>query len=74
MPWLPDFVSAVELARVQTRDAALADPAASYLQALSRGETRDLEAAWPGAVVVHDPRAGEIRGHHRLRLRQRLGC
>ncbi len=67
MPWLPDFVSAVELARVQTRDAALADPAASYLQALSRGETRDLEAAWPGKVVVYDPRAGEIRGHHRLR-------
>jgi limonene-1,2-epoxide hydrolase len=67
MPWFPDFVSAVELARRQTRATALADPAAEFLNALSEGEARDLEAAWPGKVAVYDPRAGEIRTHHRLR-------
>ena len=30
--------------------------------------TRDaLETVWPGEVVVHDPRAGEVRGHQQLR-------
>jgi hypothetical protein len=66
MPWLPEFISAVELARRQDREAALADPVAQYLRALNRGQARDLETVWPGEVVLYDPRAGEIRGHRRL--------
>jgi hypothetical protein len=66
MPWFPDFASAVELARRQTRATALADPAAEYLHALNENEIADLETAWPGEVVVYDPRAGEIRSHRRL--------
>jgi hypothetical protein len=67
MPWFPDFVSAVELARRQTRAAGQADPVAQYLTALSRGDTHVLETAWPGEVVIYDPRAGEIRGHKQVR-------
>jgi hypothetical protein len=67
MPWFPDFVSAVELARKQTRESGLADPAAQYVEALNRGETHLLETVWPGEVVVYDPRAGEIRNHRQLR-------
>ena len=67
MPWFPDFVNAVELARQQTRAAGLADPAGQYLKALDQGDTHVLETVWPGEVVVYDPRAGEIRGHKELR-------
>jgi ketosteroid isomerase-like protein len=67
MPWFPDFANAVELARRQTRATGRADPVAQYLTALSEGDTQGLETVWPGEVVVHDPRAGEIRGHRRLR-------
>jgi ketosteroid isomerase-like protein len=67
MPWFPDFVSAVELARSQTRAAGQADPVAQYLTALSRGDTHVLETVWPGEVVIYDPRAGEIRGHKQVR-------
>jgi ketosteroid isomerase-like protein len=67
MPWFPDFVSAVELARGQTRAAGLADPVAQYVAALNRGDTHALETVWPGQVVVYDPRAGEVRGHRQLR-------
>ena len=67
MPWFPDFVSAVELARRQTRAAGQADPVAQYLTALSQSDAHALESVWPGEVVVHDPRAGEIRGHRQLR-------
>jgi ketosteroid isomerase-like protein len=67
MPWFPDFANAAALARIQTREAARADPAVQYLNALSTGDTHDLNVAWPGEVVVYDPRAGEIRGHHQLR-------
>jgi ketosteroid isomerase-like protein len=67
MPWFPDFVSAAELARSQTRAAGQADPVAQYLAALSNGDTHALENVWPGEVVVYDPRAGEIRGHQQLR-------
>jgi hypothetical protein len=67
MPWFPDFANAAELARQETRDVAHADPAAAYLHALSDGGARDLETAWPGEVVVLDPRAGEIRSRRRLR-------
>ena len=67
MPWFPDFIGAVELARSQTRAAGLADPVGQYLTALDRGDTRALETVWPGEVVVFDPRAGEVRGHRQLR-------
>jgi len=67
MPWFPDFVSAVELARRQTRAAGQADPVAQYFAALNTGDARALETAWPGEVVIHDPLAGEIRGHKQLR-------
>jgi hypothetical protein len=67
MPWFPDFTSAVELARRQTRAAGQADPVGQYFTALSKGDTHALETVWPGEVVIHDPRAGEIRGHQQLR-------
>src|SRR5580704_8608214 len=67
MPWFPDFSSAVELARRQTQAAGRADPVAEYFTALNQGDTHVLETVWPGEVVVYDPRAGEIRGHKRLR-------
>jgi limonene-1,2-epoxide hydrolase len=67
MPWFPEFVSAVELARRQTRDAGHADPVGQFFAALNTGDVRTLETAWPGEVVVYDPRAGEIRGHRQLR-------
>ena len=67
MPWFPDFVSAVELARQKTRAAGQADPVGQYFAALNRGDSHVLETAWPGEVVVYDPRAGEIRGHRQLR-------
>ena len=67
MPWFPEFVSAMELVRMQTRAAGQADPVTQYLTALNEGDTRALESVWPGQVVIHDPRAGEIRGHRQLR-------
>jgi len=67
MPWFPDFVSAVELARRQTRVAGHADPVAQYFSALQSGATSDLETVWPGEVVIYDPRAAEVRGHRQLR-------
>jgi ketosteroid isomerase-like protein len=67
MPWLPDFTSAVELVRRQTRAAGQADPVAPYFTALNKGDPHDLETVWPGEVVIHDPRAGEIRGHRQVR-------
>jgi len=67
MPWLPEFVTAVELARRQAREAGEADPVGQYVTALDRGDAHALEDAWPGTLVVHDPRAGEVHGHRRLR-------
>jgi limonene-1,2-epoxide hydrolase len=67
MPWFPDFLGAVELARRQTRTAGLADPVGQYVAALNNGDARALETVWPGEVVVHDPRVGEVRGHAELR-------
>src|SRR4051812_6112495 len=66
MPWFPDFVSAVELVRRQTRESGHADPVHQYLSALDHGDVGLLETVWPGEVVVHDPRVGEVRGHRRL--------
>jgi hypothetical protein len=43
MPWFPDFTSAVELVRLQTREAGQADPVAQYFAALNGGNTHDLE-------------------------------
>ena len=67
MPWFPDFVSAAELARMELRAAGQADPVAQYLSALGDGRSQALETAWPGQVVIYDPRAGRIRGHRELR-------
>lgn len=67
MPWLPDFVSAVELLRRETRAAGQADPVGQYFAALNAGDPRPLEDVWPGEVIVHDPRAGVVRGHRELR-------
>lgn len=67
MPWFPDFVGAVELARIETRATGLADPATQYVIALDEGDTHVLETVWPGEVVVHDPRRGEVRGRRHLR-------
>ncbi len=58
---------AVELARRQARAAGHADPVTQYLTALNKGDTHVLETAWPGQVVIYDPRAGEVRGHKQLR-------
>ncbi len=67
MPWFPDFVGAVELARREVLAAGRVDPIGQYFTALSQGDTRALETLWPGEVVVYDPRAGEVRGHKQLR-------
>jgi len=67
MPWFPEFASAVELVRRQRRAAGQADPVAEYLAALNEGDARLLEDAWPGTVVIYDPRAGEVRGHRQVR-------
>ena len=67
MPWFPDFTNAVELARMQTRAAGQADPVSQYVKALNSGDTHTLETVWPAEVVVHDPRAGKVRGHRHLR-------
>src|SRR5262249_32017185 len=66
MPWFPDFVSAGELARRQTRAAGQADPVGQYFTALNDADTHALETVWPGAAVVHDPYSGEVRGHRHL--------
>ena len=67
MPWFPDMVAAVELARRQTRVAGQADPVAQYLTALSERDPSPLETTWPGEVAIYDPRAGEVRGRRPLR-------
>lgn len=67
MPWLPDFVSAVELARRQTRAAGQADAVTQYVAALQAGDARSLETVWPGTVVVHDPHSGLVTGHRQLK-------
>jgi limonene-1,2-epoxide hydrolase len=67
MPWFPEFSTAIELARLDAREAGQADPVAQYLKALGDGGTGALERVWPGEVVIHDPRAGEVRGHRQLR-------
>jgi ketosteroid isomerase-like protein len=67
MPWFPEFVSAVELARRQTRAAGQADPVGQYFTALNEGDAHALETVWPGEVTVYDPRAGVVRGHRQLR-------
>ncbi|MFI5611915.1 nuclear transport factor 2 family protein [Amycolatopsis sp. NPDC051903] len=67
MPWFPDFVSAVELARKQTRAEGRADPVAHFFTALNAGDAQALETAWPGEVVVYDPRAGVVRSRRELR-------
>src|SRR4051794_12660841 len=67
MPWLPEFTSALELSRLQTRERGLADPASQYINALSRDDSQALNEVWPGEIVIDDPYRGEIQGHHNLR-------
>jgi limonene-1,2-epoxide hydrolase len=67
MPWFPDFASAVELARGQAHAAGKVDPVAGFFAALNSGDDHAFRDAWPGQVVVHDPRAGEVKGHRQLR-------
>ena len=67
VPWFPEFVSAVELVRRETRSEGLADPVGQYFRALEHGDVKVLETVWPGKVIVHDPRYGEVRGHRHLR-------
>jgi ketosteroid isomerase-like protein len=66
MPWFPEFTSAVELARREAQIAGQADPVKQYFTALNDGDVRELETVWPGEVVIHDPVAGEVRGHKGL--------
>src|SRR5260370_16838671 len=67
MPWFPEFTSAVELARLQTRAAGHSDPVGHYVAALNKKDATDLETVWPREVVIYDPRAGEVRGHRQVR-------
>jgi ketosteroid isomerase-like protein len=67
MPWFPEFSLALELARKQARAAGQADPVTQFVAALNNGDTRALETVWPGEVVIHDPRDGEIRGRKQVR-------
>jgi hypothetical protein len=67
MPWFPEFSTAIELARRDAQAYRQADPIAQYLKALDDGSPSELERVWPGEVVIHDPRAGEVRGHRHLR-------
>jgi hypothetical protein len=67
MPWFPEFTTAVELARRQARAAGQADPVTQYLAALTKGDAHSLHEAWPGDIVIYDPKAGVIRGHRELR-------
>jgi SnoaL-like domain len=46
MPWFPEFVTAVELARSQTRATGQTDPVGQYFAALNAGDTHVLETAW----------------------------
>jgi len=52
MPWFPDFTSAVELARQQTRAAGLADPVGQFFTALNNGDTHVL-ATHRGTDELH---------------------
>ena len=67
MPWFPEFAGAVELARRRTLAEGRADPVGQYVTALNTGGADAMTSVWPGEVVVHDPRAGEVRGHRQLR-------
>jgi hypothetical protein len=67
MPWFPDFAAAAAMARREYRADGRADPVGRYLTALNERDVHALEDTWPARVVVHDPRAGEVRGHKQLR-------
>src|SRR6202167_618229 len=66
MPWFPDFASAVELSRQQTRAAAAADPVSHYFTLLNTGDTHAIEDVCLGEVTLYDPLAGRIHGHREL--------
>ena len=65
MPWFPEFASAAELAREQTRAAGRADPVRQYLAALNDGDASELETTWPRggrSLYFRDPagNSGEL--------------
>jgi limonene-1,2-epoxide hydrolase len=66
VPWFPDFVNAVQLARRQQRTAEQTDAVTRYVIALQEGNAQALESAWPEKVEVADPRAGRVWGHEAL--------
>ena len=67
MPWLPEFSNAVELARAQTRADGSGRSCRTVLHSTEQWRHAALEDVWPGEVVIHDPRAGEVRGNKQLR-------
>ena len=67
MPWFPDFVGAIELARQQTRSRGQADPVAEYFSALQSGARPRPGNGVAGRRGDLRPAAGEVRGHHQLR-------
>ena len=67
MPWFPEFASAAQLSREEARAGGLADPVGEYLAALRAGDIKILEKVWPGDVEIDDPRAGQLRGHRKVR-------
>ena len=42
--------------------AGHADPVGHYVAALNKKDATDLETAWPGDVVIYDPRAARSAG------------
>ena len=67
MPWFPDFVGAIELARQQTRSRGQADPVAEYFGALQSGARPRPGNGVAGRRGDLRPAPGEVRGHHQLR-------
>ena len=66
MPWFPDFVGAIELAKQQTRSRGQADPVAEYFGALQSGARPRPGNGVAGRRGDLKPGAGEVRGHHQL--------
>ncbi len=63
MPWFPDFASAAELARRQTRAAGRA-----VVELLARVDHDGGELAWPVAVVAESPDPGDVVGRYQAAL------
>ena len=55
MPWFPEFVSAVELARRQTRAAGQADPVGRYQAALAAGDAEAVVRSFEPGGYYREP-------------------